>query len=231
MTDLLHKISAYFAAAVAVLLVLQPFAIPLTTVAHSVEVLAKRRGWARLQSVAYWVAKAAGTFSMVDLRNVARASAAVLGAVASVLAQIIALLPPTKAQRIQAVKDAAKEIGPVLLLIAALGSLALLTGCAGTLEETRGQMRVDSLLGVRQAVPRNDAYCRSLSSKERVWATASVAGAFLSGASGLTTIPVDSKRGDQLLAVGVVVSATGAVVGLALEQSYAREWQKEGCAQ
>lgn len=219
MTNILHQISTYFGLAIAFLVVIQPFAIPLTTLAHSVEVLAKKRGWARAQTVAYWVAKVAGTFAIVDLRNVARA-------VFSVITQILALLPATKAQQAHAVKDAART----LVLLVGLGAALHSTGCAGTLEETRGSVKMRSLLGV-QVAPVDRAECQRLSRLESISTILASGLAFAAGASGVATVPVRSANGKTALAITALSLGALSASSVAAETRFRAEWQQAGCDQ
>jgi hypothetical protein len=115
---------AYFGAAVAILVALQPALIAITSLAHAVEVQARNRGWTRVQPVFYWIAKVCGTFAVVDTRNVQRVG----GKVFEVLAQIIANWP-TKDSKSKAVVDAMRDSSRTLLVLLALGSVLPLQGC------------------------------------------------------------------------------------------------------
>jgi hypothetical protein len=195
---------------------------------HALEVQARTRGWNRTQSVAYWLAKAFGTFAAIDLRNIQRVG----GKVFVVLAQVIAALNKNAArvQRTERIDDAIRKADSTLVLLVAFMSMPVLNGCAGTLEETRGELQLNRVMGVKTA-PRNDELCRSLSSKERVWTGIATGGAILSSAAGIAIFPVKSHLGEQILAGATIGSGVVAGVGLVEQQSYAREWQIEECGQ
>jgi hypothetical protein len=108
---MLNQILMYFAliqghlgTAIAILFIIQPVTIPLSSMFHALEVQARTRGWSRTQSVAYWLAKAFGTFAAIDLRNIQRVG----GKVFVVLAQVIADLNERSAlvQRAQRITEA-----------------------------------------------------------------------------------------------------------------------------
>jgi hypothetical protein len=142
----------------------------------------------------------------------------------------LAKMPPTSPLRrtVRAFHGFLNKIDPMILALAV--ALPMLTGCAGTLEETRGQVRMSHLVGVQTAA-RDAIICRNISSKERIWTGVAVGGTFLAGASGIALFPVESHTQEQILKASIIGAGLGAGVGLVEQQSYAREWQRENCDQ
>lgn len=107
-----------------------------------------------------------------------------------------------------------------ILMAVCLGSV----GCVGTLDETKGKISVAS--PAKLASPDR---CRSLSDGQATWGAVGAGSAVLSGASGLSTIAVDSK--DTRLVLGLTSLTIGAVGAGAvfLSQSKATAWSAE-CA-
>lgn len=97
-------------------------------------------------------------------------------------------------------------------------------GCVGTLDETKGKLAVGS--PVQSSSPER---CQSLSDGQATWGAVGAGSAVLSGASGLSTIAVDSK--DTRLVLGLTSLTVGAVGAGAvfLSQSKATSWSAE-CA-
>lgn len=110
----------YFGVGVAIFITLQPLFIMITSAAHTLEVQARNRGWKRINTAAYWVAKVFGTISAVDARNVQRFG----GKLFEILAAIMAALPNSKA-----VKSINKG-GMALMLVASMAAASMSQGCS-----------------------------------------------------------------------------------------------------
>lgn len=123
-------VQAYFGTAVAILFIIQPVTIPLSSLFHALEVQARLRGWSRVQPVAYWLAKTFGTCAAIDLRNIQRVGGKFFTIAWEVLTKIIAAWPASKASKNKAVIDAMKDSSRTLLVLLALSSVLPLQGCA-----------------------------------------------------------------------------------------------------
>jgi hypothetical protein len=121
--------------------------------------------------------------------------------------------------------DPGGNVAPGFGLCFAFAAATMLSGCFGTLEETRGEIRVGA------PTARSSGTCAALSSKERAWTAVTVTTGALSGASGVTMIPVKSHDATVALAAGVVVLSAATVGSLSMAQSYSRDWTREQCGQ
>lgn len=100
----------------------------------------------------------------------------------------------------------------------------LATGCIGTLDETKGKLTVAS-----PAQTSSPERCQSLSDSQALWGAVGAGSAVLSGASGLSTIAVESN--DARLVLGITSLTIGAVGAgsVVLSQAKASAWSGE-CA-
>jgi len=99
-----------------------------------------------------------------------------------------------------------------------------LQGCAASFEESTG--KITTLPSARTATPE---VCATISSRAKWESALAKGGAFLTGATGLSAIPIESRNGRMGIAVGSLVAATGTVLVLALWESDASEYLAQGC--
>jgi hypothetical protein len=113
-------------------------------------------------------------------------------------------------------------------IILTLLSLVLF-GCAGSFEEAR-------LAGPppRSSVPSKSAaqddYCRGLDNERMTWGAISKGAAALSGASGVSAIPVEGEDAKVALAVTSTGLAALAVVSFYVEEGKGEAWVRD-CSQ
>lgn len=96
------------------------------------------------------------------------------------------------------------------------------TGCAGSFEEARAPKRL-------AASPPPSARCIELDDRHTFWGGSSKFSAALSGASGLSTIPIEDERARIGLAAGSAVLAAVAVGAGFVSESASESWARE-CA-
>lgn len=101
-------------------------------------------------------------------------------------------------------------------------ALSAIVGCAGSFEEARAPKRV-------AAGPPPSARCNTLDDRHAFWGGSSKFSAALSGASGLSAIPVDDERARLGFAVGGAVFAAVAVGAGFVSESASESWARE-CA-
>ena len=106
----------------------------------------------------------------------------------------------------------------LLLMIAALS----LTACAGTFEEARLVQPERPVAAAREA-----GRCTELDDQHRLWGAVGKGSAVLAGASGLATIPIDSREGEIGLAAGAVGTAALAATAVYLSESAAESYVRE----
>jgi hypothetical protein len=140
------------------------------------------------------------------------------------------LLPTTAAKKVKAISDAMADSGRMLVLLVAIGSLPMLNGCAGTLEETRGSVKMRALLGA-QVAPVNRAECQRLSRLESISTILASGLAFAAGASGVATVPVRSANSKTALAITALSLGALSASSVAAETRFRAEWQQAGCDQ
>jgi len=140
------------------------------------------------------------------------------------------LLPTTAAKKVKAISDAMADSGRMLVLLVAIGSLPMLNGCAGTLEETRGSVKMRALLGA-QVAPVNRAECQRLSRLESISTILASGLAFAAGASGVATVPVRSANSKTALAITALSLGALSASSVAAETRFRAEWQQAGCGQ
>jgi hypothetical protein len=118
---------------------------------------------------------------------------------------------------------------PALALLVASGMALSLSACTGSFEVARlaGNTERASLAATGTPLPADPKRCQGLDDNHRLWSSLAKAGAAVTGASGLATIP-DSDPGIRIgLAVGAV--AVGAFTALAVAESdgAAESWSRE----
>jgi hypothetical protein len=113
--------------------------------------------------------------------------------------------------------------GSTTRIVGRLGIVLLLSGCAGSFEESRGHVRV----GVPPELVQR---CAALDDQHRTWGAIEKGSAFLAGASGLAVIPVQDETARVALASGAVVAGGTAVVSGFVSQDAAVAWSRE-CSQ
>jgi hypothetical protein len=101
----------------------------------------------------------------------------------------------------------------------------LVSGCAGTFEESSGKLQ----FGPRKAV--DPVLCREISSRARWEKALAQTGAVLTGATGIAAWPVEGKTAETGLAIGATVLAGGTVLVLTLYELDAAAYIEAGCAQ
>jgi len=141
-------------------------------------------------------------------------------------------LSPGRAKRKQLERLARPETDKILEAMRKTGTAAIVllalfaVGCAGSLEEAK-------LAGLdpqmRAAAPAPSERCQQLDNEQRWLGGASKGLAFLGGASGVATWPVESKDAQVGLAIGAGVSAAGAIVTEYIADGARDSWARE-CA-
>jgi len=210
----------YFGIGIATFVALQPLLILLTSAAHAIEVQGRSRGWAKVQACGYWVAKVAGTFAAVDMRNVQR----VTGKVFVILAQVLDTWA-SKEAKTKAVTRAMDDAGRMLCLALALGAVA--SGCAGTLEDSRG--RISPALTLPRTVEVSKR-CQSLSDQNKWFKVGAATSGVLAGSSGLTAWPVQDGDVERALFISAGVLGVAATGLTLLQAETASQYVAEGCA-
>lgn len=115
--------------------------------------------------------------------------------------------------------------GPIGLALLSI-TLAL-SGCAGSFEEARLAGRTPAVVRARASQPSD--YCSSLDGKQMVWHAVAAGAGALSGASGLTAIPVGGDARVGLIAGSVTLSATAALA-VVLADAASTAWARD-CAE
>lgn len=113
-----------------------------------------------------------------------------------------------------------------------LGLIALaiaLTGCGGSLEQARTAGKEVRVTGSESYLAKLDPHCRKLDNQRATWGGAAKGLGFISGSSGLATIPID----DEDKAAQTAVISTAVVVGAAtvlsvyVAEQKAAAWARE----
>lgn len=120
--------------------------------------------------------------------------------------------------------------GPAVMYIPALlfvvAASPPLTGCGAQLESARSARVAEQSSGAASG-QRDEARCTSLDDQQRFWGGLGVGASVAAGAAGVSTIPVESHRGEVALAatsVGVaVIAATAQYIAGDAQESWARE--------
>jgi hypothetical protein len=102
------------------------------------------------------------------------------------------------------------------------GIIFLVTGCAGSLEETRAQIKLGA--------PPPSERCVRLDATRRDWGAVGKGAAVLAGASGLSTIPIEDEGVRVGLAVGSVAMGAVAATAFAVAEGASSSWVRE-CSQ
>ncbi len=117
-----------------------------------------------------------------------------------------------------------RETIPVLI-VAALA--ALLSGCAGTLDNARGQIK--PALGAPKAAA-SARRCEQLSDRETLWGAIAEAGAIATGSGGLATLPIDNESIRRVIIGSTVVVAIGTGAAIYVTRKAAQQYIVERCA-
>lgn len=120
----------------------------------------------------------------------------------------------------------------LLVMLAAAG---MCFGCAGSFElsrvagaESRGVARTQvTYKAGTTAVPIDPKRCQSLDDEHQTWTALAKGGAALTGAEGLTLIPVDDKGARIGLAIGAAVAAAFTAFAVSEADGAASSWAKE----
>ena len=110
------------------------------------------------------------------------------------------------------------KLALLLLFLTALS----VSGCAGSFEEARAPKRL-------AAAPPPSARCITLDDRHTFWGGAGKFSAALSGASGLSTFPIEDERARIGLAVSSAGLAAVAVGASFIAESASESWARE-CA-
>jgi hypothetical protein len=121
------------------------------------------------------------------------------------------------------------NLAPVAKVLAVVFFLTHLQACAGTLEESRGQIAVRPMMASPVAQTPS-ARCIQLSDRERIEGAAVKAGAPLTAGIGGVAIFVDDKTGKIVIASVAAAIAAGTAFVAFLSQSDAAAYIAEGCA-
>jgi hypothetical protein len=116
---------------------------------------------------------------------------------------------------------ATKSVGNAAKVALVLLVAFVLSGCAGSFEESRGSVRVGA--------PELSQRCIDLDDRHAFWGGTSKFAGALAGISGLAAIPVDSKEARIGLAAGGAFLGASAVGAMVISESAATAWARE-CA-
>jgi hypothetical protein len=122
----------------------------------------------------------------------------------------------------------------IILLAAAFTACASLTGCAGSLEESRTAGMNARRAGAADAKASSPERCQALDNRHQLAGMVGKGAAVLAGASGLAAIPVDDpdQRGLRAgLAIGSVTAAAVAAGALFVSEAAADSWARECASQ
>jgi hypothetical protein len=124
---------------------------------------------------------------------------------------------------------AAARIPPGLLVLAVTLSLApSMSGCAGTLEESRGQAQIQSLAGIPTV--RNESACRALSAEAKWYGATAKVSAALAGGSGIAAWPIEDKNARVALVISAGALGAASLGLVYLYDATTNQWVTEGCA-
>jgi hypothetical protein len=122
-----------------------------------------------------------------------------------------------------------RELASKLTKVSVVFFLLPLSGCAGTLEESRGIANVSTVAGVPVAA-RQDAICSRYSNVEYATRIAGGVLAVAAGAAGFSAWPVKSEKWEHRLEVATAVSGTASVGSYWVANQQASLYVEKGCA-
>lgn len=164
------------------------------------------------------------------------------------LQPLVAKLPPSNrafklirlAHRIlNKVDPDGNDVGKAVALLLAFVCLSQ-SACTASFEEARlvgirnaHETRVDTQVTSTDTKPatatRNDATCQAIDRRHRIWGGIEYGALAITGASGLSTIPVNDDTGRTALAITAVVFATAAAVSKFEDNTATTAWAEQ-CA-
>lgn len=170
-----------------------------------------------------------GTFAVVDLGGIQRTGGRVLEQRAA-----------SKAENVSA--ELRRIVGSGLALMFALSATVTLSGCVGTLEESRAKAQLvyvgpvhltsdGEKLVKANSTARSTKRCESLSDRESFYGGAAKFGLAATGATGIAIWPIESREAEIGLAIGTTVLAAGTAFSEYVAQKSATQYIEEGCAQ
>lgn len=154
------------------------------------------------------------------------------------LSQVELALPALLALLAPGALPVGAQHGPVAALLVVLG-LGSLTGCAGSLEESRSQVRLEQVGPVRLAAEQRPPRCAGIDSARRTWLGVEYVGlgvAAGSAAGSAIALAVQDRseksQRDWALALGITgtVGAIAGGLGRIESEDLAQQWAKE-CSQ
>ena len=116
-------------------------------------------------------------------------------------------------------KDATKLTAIAFVLFASLTQ----TACAASFEEAR----LASSTATRKAATRDDIECKSIDRRHRIWGGIEYGALAATGASGLSTIPIDNDTGRIALAVTALVFVGAAAVSKFEDGEATKAWASQ----
>lgn len=109
-----------------------------------------------------------------------------------------------------------------LLLLSCFASLTQ-TACMASFEEAR----LVNATSTRKSATRDDQECKTIDRRHRIWGGIEYGALAATGASGLSTIPVDNNTGRTALAVTAVVFAATAAVSKFEDSEATKAWASQ----
>lgn len=118
----------------------------------------------------------------------------------------------------------ATTIFPLLVALAGLSSLTQ-TACTASFEEAR----LSGTTPARATATRNDSECQAIDRRHRIWGGVEYGALAVTGASGLSTIPVKDDTGKAALAITAALFAATAAVSKFEDGEATKAWAEQ-CA-
>lgn len=112
----------------------------------------------------------------------------------------------------------------VVILLAIAAGLSQ-NACTASFEEAR----LSGTTPARATATRNDATCQAIDRRHRIWGGIEYGALAVTGASGLSTIPVEGDTGRAALAISAVVFAATAAVSKFEDDTASASWAEQ-CA-
>lgn len=120
-------------------------------------------------------------------------------------------------------KDAAKDVANLTAIAFVLFASFMQTACTASFEE----VRLVSATSTRKAAPRDDNECNDIDRRHRIWGGIEYGALAATGASGLSTIPVNNDTGRTALAVTALVFVGTAAVSKFEDNEATKAWTSQ----
>jgi hypothetical protein len=89
------------------------------------------------------------------------------------------------------------------------------------------EARLVNATSTRKSATRDDQECKAIDRRHRIWGGLEYGALAVTGASGLSTIPVENDTGRTALAISAVVFATAAAVSKFENDEASRSWAEQ----